>query len=254
MANALCVLLPSESKRLIAMAVAGMPEVRQALERGWIVIGRGTTNAYVAEELLNQPLEKERHVAGYIGHGELAVLGKEERQRPIVLKDGSRVEMSPPEALQEFSSDDVFIKGANAVDPEGNVGILMGSPTGGTVAQAMGIVLARGAHFIVPVGLEKLIPSVINASLVGGQQEFDCVDGRPCALMPVVNANVVTEIEALGILADVDAVHFASGGVFGSEGAVVLAITGERSLMAQAVEIIGSVKGEPPLRGPSQER
>lgn len=248
MTRALCVLLPSESKRLIARAVVKMPPVRQAFEEGWIVIGRGTTNAYVVEELLGEPLEKERHVAGYIGGGELAVLEKEARIKPVVLREGRRMEMAPLDALEEFSSGDVFIKGANAVDAEGNAGILMASRVGGTIGQAIGIVLARGAHFIIPVGLEKLIPSVIEASLMGGQEEFSYAAGLPCALMPIVNGTVVTEIDALRIMADVEAVHFASGGVFGSEGAVVLAITGESSLVSEAVRLVESVKGEPPLR------
>jgi hypothetical protein len=228
-----------------------MPEVEHALEHGWIVIGRGTTNGYVAEELLGESLEKERHVAGYIGGEGLSVLDKSERIPPVILRRGERIDVAPGEALREFSPDDVFIKGANAVDPEGNAGVLMASQTGGTIGEAMGIVLARGANFIVPVGLEKLVPSVIDASLMGGQGDFGYAMGRPSALMPIVNARVVTEIEALEMLADVDAVHFASGGVFGSEGSVVIAVAGEEAFVDGAVKLVESVKGESPLSLPA---
>ena len=41
----------AESKRLIAKAVAQMPIVKNALENGMVIITKGTTNAYVAEEI-----------------------------------------------------------------------------------------------------------------------------------------------------------------------------------------------------------
>ena len=74
-AKVLIVLTPSESKRLIAKGVRKLEEVERALEHGTIIIGLGTTNAYVAEELLNAlqdkdedvaKIEKERFAAGVI--------------------------------------------------------------------------------------------------------------------------------------------------------------------------------------------
>ena len=46
------VLTVAESKRLIAKGVAGHPDVLTALSRGIVVVCKGTTNAYVVEELL----------------------------------------------------------------------------------------------------------------------------------------------------------------------------------------------------------
>jgi hypothetical protein len=54
----------------------------------------------------------------------------------------------------------ILSSGANAVDPEGNAGSFMAHPEGGTMGWSIGIILSRGIHFIVPVGLEKLVPSV----------------------------------------------------------------------------------------------
>ncbi len=48
------VLTPSAGKRLIAKATAENPSIRQALNKGTIVIIAGTTNGYVAEELLRK--------------------------------------------------------------------------------------------------------------------------------------------------------------------------------------------------------
>ena len=44
------ILTVAESKRLIAKAVAQMPIVKNALENGMVIVIKGTTNAYVAEE------------------------------------------------------------------------------------------------------------------------------------------------------------------------------------------------------------
>ena len=45
------VLTVAESKRLIAKAVAQMPIVKNALANGMVIIIKGTTNRYVAEEI-----------------------------------------------------------------------------------------------------------------------------------------------------------------------------------------------------------
>ena len=44
----------SESKRLIAKGIAQHPAVKAALENGIVAVAKGTTNAYVAEELLGE--------------------------------------------------------------------------------------------------------------------------------------------------------------------------------------------------------
>ena len=70
--SALVALTPSESKRVIAKGVAALPEVKRAMERGLIVVGRGTTNAFVVEELTGEKIENKSHyAAGFIVDGEL---------------------------------------------------------------------------------------------------------------------------------------------------------------------------------------
>jgi hypothetical protein len=46
------VVTPSAGKRLIAKAVAMHPAVLEALKNGTVVVVAGTTNGYVAEEIL----------------------------------------------------------------------------------------------------------------------------------------------------------------------------------------------------------
>lgn len=246
--SAIFALTPSESKRLLARAVVAMPEVQQAFRKGRIIIANGTTNAFIAEELLGITVDKYRHAAGIISEGMLASTNRQERLKPLVVVDGQIVDVPATEAIRDFDADDVFIKGGNAVDPSGAVGILLGDEYSGTIGWALPVVTARGSHLIMPVGLEKLIPSVIEAARHCGQGRQKYRLGMPVGLMPVVTAKVVTEIEALEILAGVKALHVSSGGINGSEGSVVLVIEGLDEHVTRAFELVKGIKGEPLVR------
>jgi hypothetical protein len=241
------VLTPAESKRLIAKAVVVLLQVERALGRGRVIIANGTTTAFVAEEILGRQVSKYRYAAGYIGEGKLATTPRDLRTKAYVLVDGHPVDVSTKEIIQDFEADDVFIKGANAVDAEGHVGILMANDRGGDISMAQGILVARGCHFIVPVGLEKLVPSVIEASRKGGILRLKYAMGLKVGLMPVVNATVMTEVQAFHILADVEATHVASGGIGGCEGAVALVVEGTDEAVRRAFEVVEGVKGEKPV-------
>ncbi|MCJ7791023.1 MAG: hypothetical protein MUP49_01185 [Dehalococcoidia bacterium] len=245
--RAVICLTPSESKRLIAKAIAKLPEVKQALETGKVIISLGTTNAFVAEEILGISLPKAKYAGGLINSHGLSALSAAKRLRPFVLIEGKAADISIEEALRGFSADDVYIKGANAEDQWGNAGILVGHETGGTtVGKALPILLSRGSVFLIPVGLEKLVPSVIEASQrCPGLLRVRQATGLPVGLMPVVNAKVVTEIQALEFLCGVSAFHIASGGVFGAEGSIVLALEGTESRVTAAFELVCGIKGEP---------
>ena len=58
------VLTVAESKRLIAKAVAQLPEVQSAMSEGTVVVATGTTNAYVLEELWGKKIDKRRYRSG----------------------------------------------------------------------------------------------------------------------------------------------------------------------------------------------
>ena len=209
--SGIAVLTPAESKRLIAKAVAVLPEVQAAMNKGRVVIAGGTTNAFVAEELLGVSISKVHYTAGVISGGELGVTVGEDRIQPYILVDCQVVDMRYPEIVKEFEAGDVFIKGANAVDMYGNAGVIVAGEGGGTIGTSMPTLVARGAHLIVPVGLEKLIPSVIEASQKCGVQRFRYATGYSVGLMPVVYGQVVTEIQSLEVLTGVIATHVASG-------------------------------------------
>ena len=239
---------PAESKRLIGKAIAAMPEVKAALKKGRVVLNTGTTNAYVAEEILGRPVAKEYFLKGNIAFGLACTTHRSDSWiKPFVLIDGSPVDMEVSDVLKEFDGGDVFIKGANAVDVEGNAGVLIGSKIGGSIGAAMGVVQARGSHLIVPVGLEKLVPSVIDASRKCGTMKLKYPVGATLGLIPIVTGTVVTEIEALRILTGVHATHVASGGMGGSEGSVVLVVEGPDDRVRTAFDLWEQIKGEPSI-------
>jgi hypothetical protein len=243
-------LTSAESKRLIAKGVVALPEVQRAMERGRIAIANGTTNAFVVEELLGIEVDKALYASGNITDGALGVNISEDRPKPFVIINGRQVDRLPTDVYPVFESGDVFIKGANAVDVAGNVGILLGGNTAGTIGAAIGTVIARGAHLIAPVGLEKLIPSVIEASRHCGLERIKYPEGGSIGFMPLVNATVVTEIQALAILSGATAIHVSSGGIGGSEGSVVLVVEGTEDEVGKAFGLVEKIKGEKPVPSP----
>jgi hypothetical protein len=241
---------PAESKRLIAKGVAAMPEIRSALSDGEIVVAHGSTNVYVAEELLGCCPQREQFMSGQVTNGVLCQTAPEDKPPIIRIIRGQVMGPLPTmeETLRGFGATGVFIKGANAVDPDGNAGVLCAHPEGGTIGFAYGIISARGLRLVVPVGLEKLVPSVPKAARHLGQETLYYHSGLKVGMLPITNGIVVTEIQALQILFDVTAVHVSSGGVNGSEGSVVIVIEGEKAELDRAIEFYEGIKGEPSLK------
>jgi hypothetical protein len=241
--RALFVLTPPESKRFIAKAVAQLPEVKTAKDDGEIVIGHGSTNVRVVQEILGDCPEPDRFLSGLVINGVLCVTQPEEKPPMIVFRKGKLYppDLTMDETLKDFDAGSVFIKGANAVDPEGNAGVYVAHPSAGTIGYAYNILSARGCPLIVPVGLEKLVPSVKRAAQHVGQNTFYYCMGVRIGMIPLVNARVITEVEA----------HVGGGGVNGSEGSVTLVAEGEKKALDQAIKLIESIKGEPPL-GPKK--
>jgi hypothetical protein len=251
---ALVILNPAESRRLLARATVALPEVQNAWKKGLIIIARGITNAYVTEEFFHITIEpKAGQTAGLICNG----IANNHEGPPVckwhVIASGKPVENADSTVeIQKFGPDDVMIKGANAVDLQGNTGIWTCGLKGGTIGMCWPIITPRGSHLIQPVGLEKLVPSVAEAASHSGIHHFKYSMGAPGRIVPVTTGKVITEIQAFGILAGVRAYHIASGGVGGSEGCVCLSIEGEEEKVAKAFAIAKSVKGEPPVTLPGK--
>jgi hypothetical protein len=241
--RATVVLTPPMSKRLIAKGVAALPQVVAALDRGRIVITLGTTNAYVAEELLDGPIDRGAFAAGFIDdrwniNARLGEVGE------IVLDQGRPVETGLEETLASLAAGDVVIKGGNALDPEGVVGVLMGASTGGTVGRYVATCLARGIEIVAPISLSKSVhTSIVELSREMGIGRTELGMGLHCGIFPL-HGRVITEVDALETLFPVHALHVASGGVGIGTGAVSLLIEGEEAAVRDAFALIDSLRDE----------
>lgn len=242
------VLTVSESKRLIARAVARMRQVKKALEHGLIAIGTGTTNSYVVEEMLGRKIDKTSYRSGITVPAKPVAPVKlsSEIMPDVVLRDGVLVpELDRFSAVKHMGPGDVFIKGCNALHyPSKTAGILIGSKDGGTIGAAIGHIVGRGVALVLPVGLEKAVFGDFHEISRTLAQEGETVGYFP-HMMPVWGT-IVTEIEAIEILADAHAIHIAAGGVGGAEGAVRVLISGEPDRVKRALNIVEGIQGEPP--------
>ena len=245
------ILTVSEGKRLIAKAVAQMPEVKKALQEGTIIIARGTTNTYVAEELSGQKIAHGAYVIGWTGPAKGGkALSSKERVDDIVLINGKvQPGMSMEDALKTLKAGDVVIKGANALDREHKIaGVLIGGGTAsssGSTGKIMPIIVSRKVNLVIPVGLEKQVEGDVVGIANKMREPVESLNEIPS--MYLLNGLIMTEIEALELLAGGSVFQVAAGGVGGAEGAVRLLCRGTREQVKKALAVVESVQGEPPF-------
>jgi hypothetical protein len=247
------ILTVAQSKRLVAKGVAAHPLVRRALTDGMVVIARGSTNGYVAEEVLGCSLDKPAFLTGRtLPRGYAAPRPKSDPFGDIVLVRGQRqTGGSLAEAVERLQAGDVFIKGANALDyANRQVGILIGHPQGGTIGAALPAIIARKAHLIVPVGLEKLVASDLTQMSEMIRDDAAGPGARAPEPLPslwvVSGATIVTEIEAIQLVTGAQCRHLASGGIGGAEGGVRLLVSGNAADLQAARALYDSVAEEEP--------
>ena len=229
-----------ESKRLIAKGVAAMGIVKKALAEGIVSIAKGTTTGRVVEEVLGEKIDRSGYVTGNIqpSRGSRGGVTVSASLPDVVLKNGEKLEgLTSIESIAEMKQGDVFVKGCNALNYQQKLaGILIGHHAGGTIGGTLGTVVARKIHLVLPVGLEKSVYADMNKISKSTRADDEYVGGGP-TLIPV-SGHIVTEIEALEILADVKSLQVAAGGIVGAEGSVWLLIEGEKAQIEKALEII----------------
>jgi len=243
------VLTVAEAKRLIAKGVANHPDVLRALSEGTVVICKGTTNAYVVEEILNKEIQRTDYVTGKTFPAHLQGQNLTTAKLPdVILRNGQRVEGSnAKQIVDELKPGDVFIKGANAINYERDqAALLIGHPTGGTIGAAIGTLVARRVKLLIPAGLEKNVPGDLDEVAA----RVDAVDEAQPRAVPAfwrIAGELFTEIEALMLLTGCDVLQIAAGGVAGAEGAVRLLLEGDNEQIESARKLINTVQGEPPF-------
>ena len=226
-----------QAKRLIAQAVLQLPEVQTAMKSGRIVLKSGTTVSAVAE-LLGVPLLR---IGGRIApDGARAAKRMADAPHIAVWEQGAwrAADATLGEEIAGMGPGDVFITGANAIDSQGVAGLLAGMEGGSAAGKAMNSLLSEGIDTIIAVGLEKLIPgSIIDICQKAGRKRVDKSMGMSVGVIPVFG-KIITEKEAVEILAGVRATVIAAGGISGAEGATTMLVEGEEEQVSKIFQLV----------------
>ncbi|MFC2069676.1 hypothetical protein ACFLTB_00665 [Chloroflexota bacterium] len=254
-------LIPSESKKLIARAVANLDYIKKAATEGIIMMHPSSSTYFIVEAITGKKPPTDYWVCGVVApKGTCVEMGMqigaflpgsaatEPQDFPVwwVIKDGEFCTgIGTEELLTQMKPTDVYIKGVNAIDPRGNVGCLIGAPNqGGPLGRVLSDWRKKSFHLVFPVGLEKMIPvNIKEASKEARLNKYDYSMGLPCALLPLPEGTAITEVDAIRILSDATAVPIGAGGLGGAEGAITLVIKGNDEQVKKAIDYIEQSKG-----------
>ena len=236
-------LTPAEGKRLIAKALASDERVMAAAKQHTLVIIGGTTNGYVAEEIMKKlgldPVDRMSFFRGIFKGPK----GKDLNSIPgeVVIRKGELVTGRTIDDIEpELKAGDMILKGANAVYlKDRQAGVVIGNTAYGTLDPVSRAYFGRRVEVIIPVGLEKRVECPITA-LMSFVNAPDC-SGTRLALAPGAPYTELDALESMGVKACL----LAAGGVAGFEGSVMLGVEGDEMSMTAAEALIKAVKGEP---------
>lgn len=247
---------PAAGKRLIGRALSSSEVIKEAIPKRTLVIVAGTTNGYVAEEILSsinqgEGFSRERFFRGVVlSPGQpITETGRlsDETQFPgdVVIVNGVWKEgLTIFDVVDDLKEGDIVLKGANALDvSRGQAGVLIGDPYGGTIGAAIQAVVGRRVKLIHPVGLEKRV----TGDLKDLARLLNVPGAQGPRLLPTTG-DVFTEIDAISTLTGADAQLVAGGGVSGGEGSLRLAVTGDEVQIKAASTLLDEVSLEPPFK------
>lgn len=249
-------LTSSESKRLIAKYIPGIPIVAEAMKHGIVNLQMSSTNGYIYEELSGKDIDKSAHVCGFIsGAGGCAAYLPDCNKRECYFDRGAEKHMNFPlgdfdKLFLRMGKQDVIIKSGNLLDRDGNACVFVGEPSGdgGEWGKAYDYVKKRGIQVIVPMTLNK--SANVTVSQVTEFSKVNEVDWQRTHVMAdavLLPGLVVTERDAIRQLCGAESLPVAMNGVSSGEGTVTLGIYGAADAVDKAWELVTSVKGEPPL-------
>jgi len=235
--------LVEESKQLIALGTVQHWKVKKALEKGKIILKGGTTVSRISEILLKKPMR----ISGRItSRGTVTALNNSEKPHTLITENGKwkNIDKEISKEIQELGLDDVIICGANAFDHNGKAALMAGSTGGGSIGLSFSSWYTEGVSIIIPVGIEKMIPGdidkIINKCSRKGK---NCLTGMSVGLLPI-NGEIITEIEAIKNLADVECQAIGAGGLGEANGSVTLEVWGENKEVNKILNIIMKIKDE----------
>jgi len=244
---------PAAGKRLIGKAIVKHAAVMTALKGGTVVIIAGTTNGYVAEELLKligqlQDFRRNRFFRGIVlpPSRPTAKSGLLPDQSgfpgDVVIKDGIwQKGKTIFDVTDDLREGDIILKGANTVDlVRRRAAILIGHPQAGTIGASVKAVVGRRVRLLIPVGLEKRISG--NIDEIAAKLNEPGTHGPRLLTVP---GDIFTELDAINLLTGAEAELVAAGGVGGAEGSIWLGISGDASQENGALALLQSVADEP---------
>jgi hypothetical protein len=240
-------------KRLIGKGAAAHPKLAAALAKGRCVIVAGSTNGYVAEEVLRSigqldDFTREGFCRGVVAPPGSPGMSEGKLRGDVIITDGQwrKEDRSKTvfDVIADLGSGDVVFKGGNAVDlARRRAGVLIGHPQAGTIGAIIPAVYGRRVQLVVPIGLEKRVADDIDSLAA----EINSPRTEGPRLLPLPG-EVFTEIDAISLLTGASARLAAAGGIRGAEGASWLAISGDDGQLRAAEKLIRSVADEPPTR------
>jgi hypothetical protein len=232
-------------KRLIGKGLAQHPDIKAVLEKGTLVIVAGTTNGYVAEEILESLGQADAFSRIGFRRGMTVAPGAQvpnvEFPGDVVIRDGQWQQGTTIfDVADELGADDIILKGGNAFDALGQAAVHVGHPQGGTILAAVTAVVGRRSRLIVPLGLEKRVFEDVNVLA----RRCNAAGTEGPRLCPIPG-EIFTELEAIKLLTGAEALLLAAGGTYGAEGASWLGISGSDEQVQAAAALIQSVADEP---------
>ena len=241
-------------KRLIGKALAVNSTVVNAAKNNTLVIIAGTTNGYVAEELL-----KNLGINGFSRKNffrgvtlpptiQLSAEGRlfDEKQFSgdvIITKCEWQKGKTIHDVIDQLKEGDVIIKGANALNLEHKqAAILIGHPNAGTIGITLPTVVGRRIKLIIATGLEKRV----NNNLHNIAEKINTPGTNGYRLLPIPG-QIFTELDAITQLTGATAELIAAGGICGAEGAIYLAIHGSEEQEENTEKLLKQITTEPPF-------
>ena len=247
---------PAAGKRLIAKALSKHPSIVEALESKTVAIIAGTTNGYVAEEILRsigqvEDFSREQFFRGVVTPPKIPKSNtgrlKDETGFPgdVIITDGVWDKGKTIfDVVDNLRRGDVILKGVNAFDPvRREAAIYIGDPKGGTIGAALQAVVGRRVKLILPVGLEKRVFEDLHQISL----KLNDPSQTGPRMLPVTG-ELFTEIDAIKQLTGCSADLIAGGGVSGAEGSVWLLLEGSKEDLLSAKELLDSVSWEEPFQ------
>ena len=169
------VLTPTEAKRLLSKAVLARDEVKKALDQGMLVVHPSSTSIFILEELGLKIPEKGIWICGHISPKGLCISREVIASRlhlppmpdlerassypfELVIRKGKVIPLEESAlslVFKQVTSKDVFVKGVNAIDPEGKVGVLLAGHTGGSIGAILNKQREINFKIIIPYYIKK---------------------------------------------------------------------------------------------------